>query len=117
MLTLPQTKPLPTFESFITERQLDELSRVKVDPIILPEQVDEAAPSQLRQVAPILDELHLEMEASRLNAQSRYSDSEEASRCLYDWACRVLRRRMGREMDEVEQSYVQEKCKSQTNIK
>jgi hypothetical protein len=111
MLTLPQTKPLPTFESFLTERQLDELSRVKVDPVILPEQVDEAAPSQLRQVAPILDELHLEMEASRLDAKSRYPNPEEAFHCLYDWACRVLRRRMGREMDEVEQAYVREKCR------
>jgi hypothetical protein len=111
MLTLPQTKSLPTFESFLTERQLDELSRVEVDPIILINQIDEAAPSQLRQVAPILDELRLEIEASRLDAQSRYSNPEEAFRCLYDWACRVLRRRMGREMDEVEQAYVREKCK------
>ena len=92
MLTPPTATPLPTFESFLAQR------------------ANEVAPSQVQTVAPILDEWHLELEASRLDANSRYSNPEDAAQCLYDWACRLLRRQMGREMDEKEQTYVRERC-------
>ncbi len=93
MLPLPQATPLPTSESFIAQR------------------TDEFASSNVQHVKPLLDELHLEMEASRLDANYRHSNQEEADLCLYNWACQVLRYRMGREMDEVEQPYVREKCR------
>lgn len=65
----------------------------------------------MQTVAHILDEWHLELEASRLNANLRYSDLQVAAQRLYDWACRLLRR----QMDEKEQAYVRERCFAPSN--
>jgi len=97
MLAPFRPAPLPTFESFVVEKA-------------------EGTPPNLKAIKAALYEVNLEMKASRLHADSLHPDNAvQAAQHLYDWACRVTAQKLGRELNEVEQTYLQEQCSTSTD--
>lgn len=93
MLKFPALTPLPTFESFVISR------------------AGEFKPLDAEQLSNLLEGVSEGLNSARADAAQRHpDDSEQAGRDLFDWAREVLKGKLGRELDESEQTYVREQC-------